>query len=91
MPDLTNHVILITGANRGQGKGIAKHLATLGAKVAVGARNVEDAEQVVKEIGENHAMPLKLDVTQEKDWELAVQSIVTKYNRLDVLINNAGV
>jgi len=39
MSSLNNDVILVTGANRGQGKAIAQHLATLGAKVAIGARN----------------------------------------------------
>lgn len=46
MADLTNQVILITGANRGQGKAMAEHLATLGAKVIVGARNLENAQEI---------------------------------------------
>ncbi|WP_367579303.1 SDR family NAD(P)-dependent oxidoreductase [Shouchella patagoniensis] len=63
----------------------------LGAKIAIGARSLEEAKQVALEIGEDHALPVKLDVTQEREWELAVQSLVAKYNQLDVLMNNAGV
>lgn len=40
MSHLNNHVILVTGANREQGKAIAQHLATLGAIVAIGARKI---------------------------------------------------
>ena len=90
MPNLTNHVILITGANRGQGKAIAEHLASLGAIVGVGARNYEDAKEVTNEIGENHAFPVQLDVTKQSDWTSAVDMIVNKFNRIDGLVNNAG-
>ncbi|WP_368505154.1 SDR family NAD(P)-dependent oxidoreductase [Alkalihalophilus sp. As8PL] len=91
MPDLQNHVILITGANRGQGKAIAQHLAALGAKVGVGARNYDDALEVAKTIGEDHAFPVQLDVTKELEWKSAIDEVIHKFGRLDVLVNNAGV
>ncbi|GGP14715.1 SDR family NAD(P)-dependent oxidoreductase [Oceanobacillus neutriphilus] len=91
MPNLKDQVVLITGANRGQGKGIAKHFASLGAKVAVGARSFEDAEALSTEIGKNQSLPVRLDVTNEADWTAAVQSIIEAYNKIDVLINNAGI
>ncbi|MCT1902890.1 SDR family NAD(P)-dependent oxidoreductase [Oceanobacillus sojae] len=91
MPNLKDQVVLITGANRGQGKGIAKHFASLGAKVAVGARNFEDAEALSAEIGKDQSLPVQLDVTNEADWTAAVQSIIEAYNKIDVLINNAGI
>ncbi|SET63426.1 3alpha(or 20beta)-hydroxysteroid dehydrogenase [Oceanobacillus limi] len=90
MPNLKNHVILITGANRGQGKAIAQHLATLGAMVGVGARNYDEAKAVAKEIGEDQAFPVKLDVTKELEWKLAVDMITKRFHRIDVLVNNAG-
>ncbi len=91
MPDLTDYVVLITGANRGQGKAIAHHLAGLGAKVGIGARNYAEAEKVADSIGEDRAIPVPLDVTQESDWKVAVDKVVNKFNRIDVLVNNAGV
>ncbi|WP_010529505.1 SDR family NAD(P)-dependent oxidoreductase [Lentibacillus jeotgali] len=90
MPNLNNHVILVTGANRGQGKAIAQHLATLGAIVGVGARNYDEAEEVAKMVGEEHAFPVQLDVTKELEWKSAVDKIINKFDKLDVLVNNAG-
>jgi len=57
--DLSNHVILVTGANRGQGRVIAQHLTTLGATVAIGARNYDEAKEVAKMIGEDQAIPVQ--------------------------------
>src|SRR5690625_933470 len=91
MSSLNNDVILVTGANRGQGKAIAQHLATLGAKVAIGARNYNEANLVARMIGENHAIPVQLDVTKELEWKSAVDKVIHKFGKLDVLVNNAGV
>ncbi|WP_342535893.1 SDR family NAD(P)-dependent oxidoreductase [Sporosarcina sp. FSL K6-3508] len=91
MPDLTGKVVLVTGANRGQGRDIAKHLASLGAKVALGARDIEKVKALSLEIGEDKCLPLQLDVTKEEDWISAVNSIISAYKKLDVLVNNAGV
>ncbi|MDQ0160361.1 SDR family NAD(P)-dependent oxidoreductase [Alkalibacillus salilacus] len=90
MSYLNNHVVLVTGANRGQGKAIAQHLASLGAIVAVGARNYSEAEALASLIGESHAIPVQLDVTKELDWNSAVDEIINKFGKLDVLVNNAG-
>lgn len=90
MHDLKDTIILVTGANRGQGKAIAEHLTSLGAKVGIGARNYDDALNVAKLIGENQAFPVQLDVTKQKDWKTAVEFIINKFNKIDVLVNNAG-
>ncbi|MEK4025042.1 SDR family NAD(P)-dependent oxidoreductase [Sporosarcina sp. FSL W7-1283] len=91
MPNLTGKVVLVTGANRGQGRDIAKHLASLGAKVALGARDIEKVKALSIEIGEDKCLPLQLDVTKEEDWISAVNSIISTYKKVDVLVNNAGV
>lgn len=91
MPNLTGKVMLVTGANRGQGRDIAKHLASLGAKVALGARDIEKVKALSLEIGEDKCLPLQLDVTKEEDWISAVNSIISTYKKVDVLVNNAGV
>ncbi|GGK06093.1 3-alpha-hydroxysteroid dehydrogenase [Lentibacillus kapialis] len=90
MPNLKGHVILITGANRGQGKAIAEHLALLGGTVVVGARNYDKAQEVAVDIGEDHAYPVQLDVTKESQWKAATDKIMDQLGRIDVLVNNAG-
>ncbi|MFD2043113.1 SDR family NAD(P)-dependent oxidoreductase [Ornithinibacillus salinisoli] len=90
MSCLNNHVILVTGANRGQGKAIAQHLATMGAKVGIGARNYDEANVVAKMIGGDQAIPVQLDVTNELEWKSAVDKVINKFGKLEVLVNNAG-
>ena len=90
MPDLNGEVILITGGNRGQGKAIAEHLAILGARVVIGARQYESAKDVASSIGES-AYPVQLDVTKQADWEAVMDEIGEKFGRLDTLVNNAGI
>lgn len=77
-------VTLVTGANRGIGLEVCRQLAALGHEVLLGARSLEAAERVAKEVG---ATPLRLDVTSADDIERAASEI----SRLDVLINNAAI
>lgn len=91
MPYLKNKVILITGANRGQGKAIAEHLAELGGTVIIGSRDYENARETAEQIGTTRAYPVQLDVTKEKEWKTAVDEIIHRFGRLDVLVNNAGI
>ncbi len=58
--------------------------------VGIGARNYDDATEVAKLIGEEHAFPVQLDVTKEVEWKSAVDHVVHKFGKLDVLVNNAG-
>ena len=90
MPDLNNQIVLVTGANRGQGRAIVEHLASSGAIVGIGARNYDDAEETADKIGKDHAFPVQLDVTKESDWHSAVDKIIDQFGRIDVLVNNAG-
>ncbi|MFC3039195.1 SDR family NAD(P)-dependent oxidoreductase [Virgibacillus xinjiangensis] len=90
MPNLEGQVVLVTGANRGQGRAIAEHLIESGAIVAVGARQYERAAEAVDEIGNAHAYPVQLDVTNETEWKAAAENIVEQFGKIDVLVNNAG-
>lgn len=86
-------VALVTGANKGIGRGAAEQLAGLGLTVLVGARNPargEEAAAAVREAG-GDAHAVTLDVTDPATVEAAAKQIDERYGRLDVLINNAGI
>ncbi|RZK71015.1 MAG: SDR family oxidoreductase [Pedobacter sp.] len=94
MIDLSNKVILVTGASRGIGAAIASKLADAGAKVIVNYAGGKDAaEEVVSEIvaqgGE--AIALQADVSKAADVKNLFDQAIAHYGRIDVLVNNAGV
>jgi 3alpha(or 20beta)-hydroxysteroid dehydrogenase len=86
---LAGKTVLITGAARGQGAAEARHLASLGAKVAL-ADVLDDVHAIAAEIGDN-ALALRLDVADENQWTAAVDAVVERFGSLNVLVNNAGV
>jgi NADP-dependent 3-hydroxy acid dehydrogenase YdfG len=88
-----NKVILITGASSGIGEGLARELGGAGARVLLGARRVERVEAVAAEIraAGGVAEARMLDVTNRTSMSDFVQSAVTLWGRVDVIINNAGI
>jgi NAD(P)-dependent dehydrogenase (short-subunit alcohol dehydrogenase family) len=92
MAKLTGKVALVTGANRGIGKGIARGLAAEGAGLAVTARGTGDltrtAEELTRQGSEVLAVPA--DVTDEQQVEALFRRTLERFGRLDVLVNNAG-
>lgn len=88
-----NRTALVTGANRGLGFEIAKQLGKAGFEVIIGGREtvkVERARMKLKEAGVN-AFPIEIDVSNLDSIEPAFKIIESKFGRLDVLINNAGI
>jgi NAD(P)-dependent dehydrogenase (short-subunit alcohol dehydrogenase family) len=83
-------VALVTGANKGIGLQIAKDLAAQGFTVLVGSRNLEHGEIAAKSIGAD-ARALQLDITDQASISAAAERIRKEFNRLDVLVNNAGI
>jgi NAD(P)-dependent dehydrogenase (short-subunit alcohol dehydrogenase family) len=83
-------VILITGANRGIGKEIARQMAENDWQVIVAARDLSNANKVVKAIGRD-AFGLQLDVQDEHSVREAALIVDEKFKKLDVLVNNAGI
>ncbi|MFL6116917.1 MAG: SDR family oxidoreductase [Catenulispora sp.] len=79
-------IALVTGANKGIGKEIARQLADSGATVFVGARDAERGQRTVDEIG-GDARLLVLDVTDAASITEAARHVDT----LDILVNNAGI
>ena len=90
---LEGKVALITGAARGQGAAEARLFAQEGAKVIVADVSDPEGIAVAAEIAEagGDAIYVHLDVTDESEWEAAVQSAITSFGKLDILINNAGI
>jgi NADP-dependent 3-hydroxy acid dehydrogenase YdfG len=90
---LTGTTALVTGASSGIGEATARHLATLGADVALVARRRDRIETLAKEIeaGGRRAVVIEADVTDRAQAEGAIQTCVDELGRLDILVNNAGV
>jgi NAD(P)-dependent dehydrogenase (short-subunit alcohol dehydrogenase family) len=83
---MTNSTALVTGANTGIGKEIARQLAAAGLTVYVGSRTIERGRRAVEEIAGN-ARLLVVDVTDAA----SVADAAAQVQDLDVLVNNAGV
>ena len=95
IPNLTGKVVVITGANSGLGLESTKAMAAKGATVVMACRNIEKAEKARNEVIAKYPQ-VKLDVMPLDNASL--ESIRTfavafraKYDRLDILLNNAGV
>jgi len=87
--DLSSHVIIVTGANSGCGLETARQLSKQGATVILGCRNQERGETAAKDVGGIFLAPMDLSSLQSiRDFVKAFQD---KYDRLDALVNNAGI
>src|ERR1700676_3973399 len=84
----TNKVWLITGAGRGLGVDIANAAMAAGHKVVATGRN---NDRVAKALGKSaNILVVKLDITKPADAESAVKAAVDRFDRIDVLVNNAA-
>ncbi|MFD2627640.1 SDR family oxidoreductase [Oceanobacillus kapialis] len=89
--DLTGKVAVVTGGNRGLGKGMALGLASAGADVVIIARNV--TEDVLDEIRNEgvRAHGINFDLSNFDEYASLVNGIVEEFGKIDILVNNAGV
>ena len=89
--NLDQKVVWITGASSGIGEALAQVFANLGAKVVLSARRGEELERVRQQLNhpENH-LCVAFDVTQADQAQQAVEQVIEKCQRIDYLINNAG-
>jgi NAD(P)-dependent dehydrogenase (short-subunit alcohol dehydrogenase family) len=87
-------VALVTGANRGIGREVARQLAVKGYKVLLSARDGEQASAVAAAVAQSTGatvVPVTLDVSSPESIERAAAEVTVDPGRLDVLVNNAGV
>lgn len=90
MGRFANTVALISGGARGMGASHARALVAEGAKVVIGDVLVAEGEALAKELGAAVKF-VRLDVTQEADWQAAVTAAEALGGPVDLLINNAGI
>ena len=93
MGRLTGKVAIVTGSSSGIGKAIALRYGAEGARVVVAARRLALCEQTVEQITAKggEAWAIQTDVADEQQVERLIAETVTRYGRLDVLVNNAGI
>jgi cyclopentanol dehydrogenase len=93
MGKLDGKVALISGGARGQGAAEAKTFALEGAQVVFGDILDDAGAQVEADIraAGGEAAYVHLDVTSEADWRRAVQEAVSRFGKLNILVNNAGI
>ena len=84
--------VIVTGASAGIGKALALQLAGQGAQVTIAARRAERLEQVAAEcrLRGGEVLVLPTDVSDEGQCKVLVEGTVSRFGRLDMLINNAG-
>jgi NADP-dependent 3-hydroxy acid dehydrogenase YdfG len=101
MLENNNKVAIVTGASSGIGYATSLALSKAGVKVAVGARRIDRLQELKKQIVKNGDegrgggqeelfIQRKLDVTSKSDCDSFVDTVVRKWGKVDILINNAG-
>lgn len=87
---LKNRVVVVTGGSKGIGQGIAQVFADAGAKVAIMARNADQAQATAAEIGHG-AIGLAGDVTSAASLKAVYAEVAKRLGNIDVLCANAGI
>lgn len=91
---MENKIYLITGANSGIGKETARAIAKMGATVVMACRNLQKAQAVCDDInaetGLNNVSVIEVDVSSQESIRNMAIAFGKKFDKLDVLINNAG-
>ncbi|BBY30312.1 SDR family NAD(P)-dependent oxidoreductase [Mycolicibacterium sediminis] len=85
----TSHVFLVSGASRGLGRDITEAALNAGHRVVAGARSVSALDDLAV-AHPDHLVVVELDVTNDDHVRAAIATVVDRFCRLDVLVNNAG-
>ena len=90
---MKDKVVIITGATSGIGKALAYEYGAHGAKLVLGARNYEKLDEIKKDLTSKNIEVLvcQADVSKESDCKNLILTATENFNRIDILINNAGI
>ncbi|MDD0844197.1 SDR family oxidoreductase [Pseudomonas sp. Gutcm_11s] len=90
--NISDKVVVITGASSGLGESTARHLAARGAKVVLAARRTERLESIVAELraAGGDAIAVTTDVTVQQQVQALADAAIAQYGRIDVMVNNSG-
>ncbi|NVK24410.1 MAG: 3-hydroxyacyl-CoA dehydrogenase [Gammaproteobacteria bacterium] len=88
---LNNKIAIVTGGASGLGRATCEQLVNKSVRVAILDVNEEAAIQTVKELGENNAIFIKVDVTSDTSVESAFKEVIAKYGQIDICVNCAGI
>ena len=89
---MKSKIALVTGGNRGIGFAIAQGLLQKGYEVIITSRSLDKAQEAAKKLQPvGKVIPIELDVTDDNSIEQAVETLNQEIDRLDILINNAGI
>lgn len=91
MADMTDKVVLVTGASRGIGAAAARDFVSAGAKVALVARSRAEIAELAGDLGADNALAIPCDISRYWEVGAAVDACAQTFGRLDILVNNAGV
>jgi short-subunit dehydrogenase len=92
--NLTNKIIVITGASSGIGKSLAIEFAKRGANLVLGARHFVNLCTITEQLEQQYkikAVAVQCDVTIESDCELLIKQALVTFDKIDLLVNNAGI
>ena len=92
MGELDNRITIVTGAGRGIGFGIARHLAAAGAIIVIAELDADSGADAAAQLRDEgyDASFVQTDVTDPESVQALVDGVVARYGRIDILINNAG-
>jgi NAD(P)-dependent dehydrogenase (short-subunit alcohol dehydrogenase family) len=90
MTDVTNRVVLVTGAAGGIGQALCRAFAAAGMRVGVCDVNRTGSERLAAELGPDRALAVEGDVSDPTACERAVAAVTERFGGLHALVNNAG-
>ena len=90
---LKGKTAIVTGGNRGIGKGVSLAMAQVGANIAIFCRDIEKAEETLEELKQYGGTykAYYCDVTKKETVKKAVEDTVADFGRVEVLVNNSGI